>query len=84
MFDAAGTVTILLLKTSLLNNEAILSLTRTGTLDAGNIQLDTKYKMNPSVISGNYDFTLCDFDGISPDQFASMRIALTIEFVEEI
>ena len=79
-----GNTTILLLKTSLLNNEAIFSLTRTGLLDSGNIQLDTKFKMNPSVISGNYDFTLCDIFGSSVDNFGSMQIALTMEFVEEI
>ena len=78
---------ILLLKTSLLNNEPILSMLRIGGVtfkDLGNIQLDTKFKMNPSVISGNYDFTLCDTSGNLADEFQSMQFALTIEFVEEI
>ena len=42
--SAACTLKIVLLKTSLLNNEPILSLTRIGLVDSGNIQLDTKWE----------------------------------------
>ena len=80
----APSATVLLLKTSLFNNNSILSLTRVGTVDSSNIHLDTKYKINPSVIGGDYQFTLCDVWGEPPDNFRFMQLALTIEFVEEI
>jgi len=80
----AGNSAILLLKTSLYNGNPILSLPRVGIADSGNIHLDTKFKINPSVIGGNYDFELCDLWGLSPDFFNSMQIALTLEFIEEI
>jgi hypothetical protein len=79
-----GSDAILLLKTSLLNNESILSLVRPGVLDSASLNLDLKFKMNPNFIGGNYDFTLCNIAGSPPDEFTSMQIALTIEFVEEI
>jgi len=85
---AATSTNILLLKTSLLNNEPILSITRLsgagGTSEIYTSQLDTKFKMNPGVVNGNYDFTLSDIYGVSPDQFTNLQFALTIEFVEEI
>ena len=79
-----GISEILLLKSSLFNGNPILSLTRVGIADSGNIHLETKFKINPSGISGNYNFTLCDIWGLPPDFFRSMQIALTIEFIEEI
>ncbi len=81
----APTKRVVLLKTSLLNNESILSFTRSSaTSSTGNIQLKLKYKMNPSAISGNYDFTMCSIDGSEPDMFTSMQFSLIIQFVEEI
>ena len=87
MTDATSN-NILLLKTSLLNNEPILSMTRLsgagGTNEIYTYQLDTKFKMNPGVVNGNYNFTLSDIYGVSPDQFTSLQFAITMEFVEEI
>jgi len=82
--SVAGNSAVLLLKTSLFNNKSILSLLRVGTVDSGNLHLDTKYKMNPSVIGGDYQFMLRDIWGEPPDNFESMQLALTVEFVEEI
>jgi len=79
--------TVLLLKTSLLNNESIFAFTRSGTtstITRTDLSLDLKYKMNPSTIKGNYDFTVVDINGLLPDVFTSIQIALTIEFIEEI
>jgi hypothetical protein len=82
----APTNRIVLLKTSLLNNESILSFARVANASStGALQLDLKHKMNPSTISGNYDFTMCNIDGDIPDGgITSIQFALTVEFVEEI
>ena len=84
--SAAPVSMILLLKTSLLNNESIFALTRvaSGAITRTDLSLDLKYKMNPSTIKGNYDFTVVDINGLLPDVFTSIQIALTIEFIEEI
>lgn len=78
---------VLLLKTSLLNNDTILSIARTGganLIECVEHTADIKFKMNPSTINGNYDFNLCNITGNSPDFFTAMQIALIIEFIEEI
>jgi len=85
--SAASVKRVVLLKTSLLNNESIFAFTRSGTsgtVTRDDISVELKYKMNPSTIKGNYDFTVVDLSGAPPDALLNMQIALTIEFVEEI
>ena len=83
---AGTTNNILLLKSSLLNNESILSILRIGgaIAECYLYLLDTKFKMNPNVISGNINFTLSDINGVTPIFFTNLQFALTIEFIEEI
>lgn len=81
--------TVLLLKTSLYNNETIVSFSRSGTEDVNDVwsgNLDLKYKMNPMTIAGNYDFTFTNVDGNVLDDVDNnvIQIALTIEFIEDI
>ena len=82
---ANSTDRIIFLKTSLLNNEPIFVFVRDNlTSSTMSYLLELKFKINPSVIGGNYDFTLCNIAGGEPDQLVSIKFALTIEFVEEI
>jgi len=90
LYQSSGTGStseVLLLQTSLLNNETIYHFCKIGDANTDSYKetgLDIKYKLNPKEIKGNYDFTLINLQGQVPNVIAQSKFqfALTLEFYD--
>ena len=84
---------VLLLKTSLYNNDTIFHFSTSLIADDYNYEssyVNTKYNINPQTINGNYEFSLVTINNTIPEMLTELyvgvvQLALTIEFgVEKI